>query len=67
MHRLLPTLALAAALAAGSAGAQSPGPYHLLKTVKTGGDGGFDYVYADPVNRRLYVPRGGANPRVDAF
>ncbi|HEY3950424.1 hypothetical protein [Phenylobacterium sp.] len=67
MHRLLAPLALLAALAAGHAGAQSTGPYHVLKTVKTGGEGGFDYVYADPVNRRLYVPRGGANPRVDAF
>jgi len=35
------------------------GPYKVLRTVKVGGEGGFDYVYADAVNRRLYVPRSG--------
>ena len=32
----------------------------MLRTVKVGGEGGFDYVYADTANRRLYVPRSGA-------
>ena len=34
---------------------QSPatGPYKVAKTVKVGGDGGFDYVYADAVGRRV--------------
>jgi len=36
------------------------GPYKLLKTVKVGGAGGFDYVYADVDGRRLYIPRPGA-------
>src|SRR5437660_3264633 len=35
------------------------GPYKVLKTVKAGGAGGFDYVYADTAGRRLYVPRTG--------
>ncbi len=43
------------------------GPYHIIKTTKVGGDGGFDYVYADPSGRALYVPRSRQDPRVDVF
>ena len=39
--------------------AQPMGPYRVLKTTRVGGDGGFDYLYADAVGRRLYIPRGG--------
>ena len=51
---------------------QSPaeGPYKLLRTERVGGAGGFDYVYADSVGRRLYVPRSGgrgAGGRVDVY
>ncbi len=48
-----------AMLAAGgiSVQAQSEGPYKVLKTAKVGGEGGFDYVYADSDGRRLYIPR----------
>jgi DNA-binding beta-propeller fold protein YncE len=44
------------------------GPYKVLKTVKVGGAGGFDYVYADSAGRRLYIPRTG-NPgaRITVF
>jgi hypothetical protein len=35
------------------------GPYKVLRTVKAGGDGGYDYIFADVEGRRLYVPRGG--------
>src|ERR1700681_608100 len=35
------------------------GPYKVLKTVKAGGEGGFDYISADVEGRRLYVPRSG--------
>ena len=35
------------------------GPYKILNTVKVGGEGGFDYVTADPANRTLYVARSG--------
>lgn len=58
-------------LLAGAAMAQ--GPYKVLKTAKVGGLGGFDYIYADTVGRRLYIPRGavqGATPtpaRVTVF
>jgi hypothetical protein len=34
------------------------GPYKVLKTVKAGGEGGYDYIFADSGGRRLYVPRG---------
>jgi DNA-binding beta-propeller fold protein YncE len=43
------------------------GPYKVLKTAKVGGVGGFDYVYADDVGRRLYIPRTGAGARVTVF
>lgn len=43
------------------------GPYSLIKKVKLGGDGGFDYVYADSVGRRLYIPRMGSAPRITVF
>jgi DNA-binding beta-propeller fold protein YncE len=56
---------LLVALLAALASAQ--GPYKVLKTAKAGGDGGFDYVYADEAGRRLYIPRTGANPRVSVF
>src|ERR1035438_7316630 len=59
------TLAASAALLATSAFAQ--GPYKVLKTAKTGGAGGMDYVYADSVGRRLYVPRTGPTPRITVF
>jgi hypothetical protein len=44
------------------------GPYKVLKTVKVGGVGGFDYVYADVDGRRLYIPRPGASgDRISVF
>lgn len=54
-----------AALVAGSAIAQ--GPYKILKTEKIGGEGGFDYVYADEAARRLYVARTGPTKRISVF
>ncbi len=43
------------------------GPYKVMKTAKVGGDGGFDYVYADAAGRRLYVPRSGPTARITVF
>ena len=58
----------AVAIALGAVAAQAA-PYGVTRTVKVGGEGGFDYVYADAAGRRLYVPRltqadvtGGAAP-----
>jgi DNA-binding beta-propeller fold protein YncE len=39
--------------------AQSSPPYKVLMTKTVGGEGTFDYVYADVNARRLYVPRLG--------
>jgi DNA-binding beta-propeller fold protein YncE len=47
--------------------ASTEGPYKVLKTAKVGGEGGTDYIYADPVGRRLYITRGAtqAQPATD--
>lgn len=45
----------------------TPGPYKVIKTVKVGGEGGFDYVYADSAARRLYVPRMGPAGQIAVF
>jgi DNA-binding beta-propeller fold protein YncE len=48
--------------------AQAPaGPYKVLRKVRVGGDGGFDYVHADAAARRLYIARSGPNPRVNVY
>src|SRR5271170_6246489 len=48
--------------------AQAPaGSYKVLKTVKVGGDGGFDYISADVEGRRLYVPRSGPMGQLTVF
>ncbi|HTA47321.1 MAG TPA: hypothetical protein VK789_32985 [Bryobacteraceae bacterium] len=55
-------------LAVASMGLAQQGPYKVLKNVKVGGEGGFDYVYADSAGRRLYVPRPGApTSRISVF
>ena len=43
------------------------GPYKVLKTARVGGEGGWDYIYADSSARRLYIPRGAvrATPATD--
>src|SRR4029079_9750210 len=48
--------------------AQSDGPYKVLKTARVGGEGGTDYIFADPVGRRLYITRRAtqAHPATDS-
>jgi DNA-binding beta-propeller fold protein YncE len=60
--RLVPSACLLALAA--SAIPASAQPYKVVKSARVGGDGGFDYVYADSAGRRLYIPRG---TRVDVF
>jgi DNA-binding beta-propeller fold protein YncE len=43
------------------------GPYKVVRTAKVGGVGGFDYVFADASERKLYIPRSGADARVTVF
>ncbi len=38
--------------------APTEGPYKVLKSARVGGEGGTDYIFADDVGRRLYIPRG---------
>jgi DNA-binding beta-propeller fold protein YncE len=52
--------------------AVADGQYKIVKTAKVGGEGRFDYVFADSVGRKLYVPRAGgrgsaAKSRVSVF
>jgi len=61
------TIAIAAYAAGVPAQESGSGPYKILKTVKAGGDGGFDYVYADVAGRRLYIPRSGPSGRITVF
>ena len=42
------------------------GPYKVIKKVKVGGEGGFDYISADVENRLLVMPRSGAMGRAHA-
>ena len=65
--QLFPATAAVAMMAAVciSVPAQS-GPYHLVKKVVLGGEGGWDYFTADPVTHRLFIGRGGYVMVVDA-
>ena len=60
MRRMKLTVAGVAALVFAGLAQTADGPYKLLKTAKVGGAGGYDYVYADVSDRRLYIPRPGA-------
>ncbi len=76
MRPFHPPIALGLVLVAGLAvlpstapaeSAPTDGLYRLQKSAKVGGEGGFDYVYADAGSRRLYIARGGITPRVTVF
>ena len=70
MKRVSLAIAIGTVLLAFAAMAQTPatGPYKVVKTAKTGGDGGMDYIFADVDGRKLYIPRTqpGA-PRITVF
>jgi len=70
MKKVLVAALTGSALLALIAVAQTPaaGPYKVVKTAKTGGDGGFDYIYADNDGRKLYIPRTQpGTPRISVF
>lgn len=58
MRQFCIVLAAAIASFAPIAWSQKSGPYKVLKTARVGGEGGWDYIYADAAGRRLYIPRG---------
>lgn len=60
-------LALAFTLPIAAAAQQASGPYKVLRTVKVGGEGGFDYVTADPDGRNLYVARSGPAGHIGVY
>jgi DNA-binding beta-propeller fold protein YncE len=65
MRRLAVMLTSALVFAVGMSWAQQPsstGPYKVLKTARVGGEGNWDYIYADAAGRRLYIPRRGSGP-----
>ncbi|HLX60524.1 MAG TPA: hypothetical protein VKX17_04495 [Planctomycetota bacterium] len=47
--------------------APAAGPYKVVNEAKVGGEGGFDYVYADADSRHLFVVRGGNTGRISAY
>ncbi len=74
-HALILFVAMVLALTVPGLAADAPtgSEYSVIKKVKVGGAGGFDYVFADSAGRRLYIPRsagrgGGAGvSRVTVF
>lgn len=61
--RVIPLVAATAVVLSSSLGfsqqPESEGRYKIISAVKVGGEGGFDYVYADTAARKLYIPRLG--------
>jgi hypothetical protein len=53
--------------AAQPATAQTSSPYKVLRTAIVGGDGNFDYIFADVQARRLYTPRSGPAGHLAVF
>lgn len=47
--------------------APTAAPYKVLKTAKVGGEGGFDYIFAEVKGRRLYIPRNGPMGQLTVF
>ena len=60
MRKLILFFAIGVMVLGVMSGAPQADPYKVLKTAKVGGEGGWDYIYADPAGRRLYIPRRGS-------
>lgn len=50
-----------------AARAQESGPYKVIKIQLTGGQGGWDYVTADPDGRHLFVARSGPTGHIGVY
>lgn len=57
-QRLFSTITLCLLCGALAPLCRADGPYHFLKEIPVGGDGGWDYLSVDPAARRLYVSHG---------
>ena len=62
MRRFILIGAIGIVVLASMGGAPQADTYKVLKMAKVGGEGGWDYIYADSVGRRLYIPRRGPRP-----
>jgi len=60
MRRLVLIVATAIAALPLVAVAQPSDAYKVLRMARVGGEGGWDYIYADAAGRRLYIPRRGS-------
>ena len=49
------------------ASAQDSGPNRVLQRARVGGEGRYDYVFADSDGRKLYVPRTQTSPRISVY
>ena len=61
MNRTLPVAAALISLSVSMGAvrlAQTGGPYKVLQKANVGGEGGWDYIFADTADRRLFIPRG---------
>ncbi len=58
LPRIVSVFVAAFGLAASIGFALTPRPYSVVRRVKVGGEGGWDYLTVDPAARRLYVTRG---------
>ena len=65
MRRLTLLVAIGSLALTTIGAAQDAGPYKVAKMARVGGEGGWDYIYADSAGRRLYIPRRGS-PAVEA-
>ena len=64
--RLFVCLLLASQCAAAGAKQKSPAGYHLIKEVRLGGEGGWDYLTFDAKGKRLFISRSTHVMVVDA-
>ena len=58
---------MTASMVGGAALAQESGPYKVTKIQLTGGEGGWDYVTADPAARHLFVARSGPAGHIGVY
>ena len=60
-------LTTAALLGGAAAPAQESGQYNVIKIQLTGGEGGWDYITADPDSRHLFVARSGPKGHIGIY
>lgn len=58
---------MTAALLGSAAHAQESGPYKVTRIQLTGGEGGWDYITADPDARHLFVARSGPAGHIGVY